>query len=164
MTKVDRKTALELFKRIYAGSPDRTLVIDDGSASGWEETDGFSKVGEEELLINDIQTPENLFSFFSVLREYYANRPEETFFFLQEESLSGIKTIDVECDLSSLDAIVEFVDDAPNLNAILFDASFTWALKFHHELFGYFSGPKEIWDRLRKSESLTPLVVDPVWL
>lgn len=160
--KVDTKTAVELFKRSYGDSTNRSLLIDDGSPSGWKESDIFPKIGDCELLIGDIQAPANLKSFLSLVRTYCLKK-DETFYFLQEESVSGSEAIHVECDLISLDETIKFVNDAPNLNAVLFDASFTWALKFHHELFGYFSGEEEFCNLLRNTE-LANLVQEPVWL
>lgn len=161
--KLQRENAVELFRRIYADSNRRTLVIDDGSASGWKETDSFPRIGDCELLIKDIQVPENLRVFIAVLRDYYANKTEETFFYFEEEYVAGRERIQIECDLSALSKIVNLVDDGPNFNAVLFDAPFSWALKLHHESFGYFSGDKSICNLLRSSD-LANLIRDPVWI
>lgn len=161
--KLEQGAAVELFNRVYKDSPKRILLIDDGSPSGWKESDTFPKIGECELLINDIQIPVNLISLISLLHTYYANKEDGTFFFLQEEYSRASEIIYVECDLASLDEIVKFVDDVPNLNALLFDASFSWALRFHHESFGYFSGDKSICNLLRSSD-LANLIRDPVWI
>lgn len=101
--KLQRKDAVEPFNRIYAESDRRTLIIDDGSESGWKETDSFPKVGECEVLIKDIQIPENLRAFLLVLRDFYANKREETFFFFEEEYVAARESIQVERDLNSLD-------------------------------------------------------------
>ena len=162
--KLQERKAVELFTRIYAHSERRTLIIDDGTQSGWKETDRFPSIGECELVIKDIQVPKHLNAFISSLHDYYANKREETFFYFEEEYVKGREAIEIECDLSSLVEIVSFVDDGPNFNAILFDASLTWVLKFHHESIGYFSGIRELCDRLRNSGLLTHLVADPVWL
>lgn len=161
--KLQESTAAALLKKIHSVSPKRTLMIDDGTSSRWQEVDIFPKVGEDELLISDVQTPDNLKSFISILRIRYTNKQNETFFFLQEEFVSGTEIIDLECDLNSLDKIVKFIDEAPNLNAILFDSSCSWVLKFHHELFGYFSGDRELCNQLRNSE-LGEQITNPIWL
>ncbi len=161
--KLQESASAELFKKIYGASPQRTLLIDDGTSSRWQETDVFPKVGEDELLISDVQTSDNLKSFITVLHSHYVNMQDETFFFLQEEYISGSEPVRLECDLDSLDEIVKFIDEAPNLNAILFDSPCSWLLKFHHELFGYFSGDRELCTQLRNSE-LEEQITNPVWL
>jgi hypothetical protein len=161
--KVEEKTAVELFKRIYRDSAKRTLLIDDGSTSGWEETDTFPKIGACELLIDDIQAPINLTSFLSMVRDYYLKKPDETFFFMQEEEVTGSECVEIVCDLSSLEEIVRLANNTRGLNAVLCDASFAWALKFHHEGFGYFSGEEDICNLLRNSE-LAGHVLAPIWL
>lgn len=161
--KLQKEHAVELLKRIYKDSSERTLIIEDGSPSVWKETSIFPKVGECLLILKDIQVPENLRAFISILRDYYARQKDDIrFFFLEEECLSGREPVDVECDLNSLNEIVKFVEDAPNLNTVLFDASFSFALKLHHESFGYFTGKEEICNLLRNNQTLS--AVDPIWL
>lgn len=161
--KLPERDVVEIFKRIYTGSSKKTLVIDDGSASGWEETDRFPKVGVCELLINDIHTPEHLRTFFAVLRRQYSRQKEMRFFFLEEEYVRDRPSIEIECDENLADEVVKLVDEGPNFNVVLVDASFNWALKLHHESFGYFSGEEEICNLLRESE-LANLIRNIVWL
>ncbi|MDQ1637574.1 MAG: hypothetical protein QOF62_913 [Pyrinomonadaceae bacterium] len=160
--KLQKEDAVEVLRRIYKDSSTKTLIIDDGSSSGWQETDRFPKMGECELLIKDIQIPENLHAFLTEVREYYSTQKEARFLFLEEEYVKARETIEVECDEASLDEILKFVDDAPNFDAVLVDASFSWVLKLHHESFGYFTGSNQICNALKSNQTLSRLLQNPV--
>ena len=159
---LERDKALALFQRVYGNSVKRTLVLNDGTPSGWSETDFYPEVGGCEILIDDIQVPDNFRAFVTMLLTEY-QQSKENIFFLEEEYLNGRAGVAVECDYRSLHDLVRFVELGLNLDTLLVDERTSWVLKMHHEGFGYFSGTKILCERICNDDSLRPLSSVPKW-
>jgi hypothetical protein len=147
--------------RLYKNCPKRTLLLDDGSSQPWKETGRFPQLGDQEILIRNIQTLSNLKIFVSLLLKYYSGSTG-IFYFRQEEVSSGTVPLTLQFEMRDILELIEIFPQTNNLDSILVDSQMTWLIKFHHELFGYVSGSREFVD-LIKSSDLSNFVDKPVW-
>jgi hypothetical protein len=154
---------LSKYKSLYAGAIRRTLAWKDRRGVDWPEKDWFPRLGPCELLINDINQSRTLRAVLAVLQNHFANDLSKKFYFVQEEALSGEPTRDYEHTVDNLNQIERSELYKSSFTAVLFDDRYTFALKLHNEGFGYLSGPEELCNGLRETESLAPVIENVHW-
>jgi hypothetical protein len=163
LTMAYNNDILSKYKPLYAGALRRTLAWKDHRGVDWPEKDWFSRLGPCELLIKDISERKAIRAVLAVLQNHFANERSKKFYFIQEEALSGEPTRDYEHTVDNLNQIEGSELYESNFTAVLFDDRYTFALKLHNEGFGYFSGPEELCNALRQTQSLAPLIEDVHW-
>jgi hypothetical protein len=135
----------------------------DSRGIDWPEKDWFPSVGSCELLINNVKQSEIFGDFCNTLRKFFGESSTRKFYLIQEEVAGDETPEDLEFSITNLSEIPQSRLFGSSYNSLLCDEDFTFALKLHHERFGFLSGPDKLCEILRQGAAIRPALEEVQW-